>query len=399
MKNSQATINVIFGVMFATCFLLAEAAVASPSSKNTTAKTHKTKRKQASTVNEPVSKPEKKLTKKDCDKLKTDGKLIPEACKILDMSIVFQGGIKTNKMREVSAVNQVKDSESDALNKRTIQFNKENTTPKKKSLALWEVARSEPPLFPEEPSNFLTTGLQLGYSFMVQRASGVEDAFNPVFHAGAEIGYQLFPMFQIALSGDFDYMTGSMVVSEEIIQNQVYKDDSPRHPRSVGADLDAYMGIGIRPTARMNINMQNFQLLVGVGLGWHFLHTSGQWRTKLPLDDRANKGELKGQAKWTGGDQAIYSFNVNDSGIYYVFDSALMYRIMENRLGVGVFFKYSVLIQGAIQPDVTVEKSYEVSDNNWEGYTAQENDYGDTFIRHLGSMSLMTVGVTADFRF
>ncbi len=349
--------------------------------------------------------------KKRCGELKKAGEELPDECKAADLEVVFDGAVK-RKTGPVKALPQAKDTESDSLVNKSITYDKQAQLASERKMDIWSVARREPVLLPETKSKYVTAGVHVGYSWLKGRGSTVERAYNPVIHAAAEVGYQLFPMFQLALVADFEVLKGGSAADKELTPTAYYPDQNQqapnvtpdREPRDVGAILDNYFGFGIRPTFRVNAELWNIQIMAGVGLGYHFFHTSGRWRTKLPVNDRANLYPIDQQARFNGDDTAVYSFEESDSGIYTVFETTLMYRLMEGKLGVGILFKYTVPIHGVVEPDVKVEENYGVHNNpaydmSWDGYQAQENDYGDTFIRHLSSLSFITLGLAADLRF
>lgn len=349
---------------------------------------------------------------KRCAELKESGEELPSECKIADLEVVFQGAVK-RKEGETKALPQARDTESESLVEKTITYDKDASLASERSVDIWDVARKEPRLLPDSKSGFITAGIHVGYSWMKGRGSAVEQAYDPIIHAAAEVGYQIFPMFQLALVADFETLKGGSAYDKEVLPTTWYNDqdqtaqgaEPSRYPRDVGALLDNYFGFGLRPTFRVNAEMWNVQVMAGVGLGYHYFKTSGRWRTKLPAEDRANSSpNIDDQARFNGDDFAIYSFDMSDSGLYSVFEAAIMYRLLDARLGLGVLIKYTVPIHGAVEPDVKVEQDYGVHNNlaydpSWTGYSAQENDYSDTFIRHLGAMSFVTLGLAADWRF
>jgi len=296
-----------------------------------------------------------------CAKLKKEGAQLPDECKAADLEVVFQGAVR-RQTGPVKAVPQAKDTESDSLVEKSITFEEEASLPADKKIDLWAIARQEPAWLPGTKSRYFTAGAQVGYSWLKGRGSAVEQAYDPIINFAAEVGYQLFPMFQLALVADFDFLKGGSAYDKEVIPEVTYDNGDPRSPRDVGALLDTYFGMGLRPTFRINVEMWGFQLTAGVGLGYHYFHTSGRWRTKLPAGDRANGSALyEEQARYNGEDVALYSFSMSDSGLYGVFETALLYRLLEGRLGVGILFKYTVPVHGTVEPDVSVELKPRVS--------------------------------------
>ena len=347
---------------------------------------------------------EKEELKKRCAKLEKKGEPLPSECKTLDLEVVFQGAVG-GRQKSHKPVAQAKDSESESI-KRKEEENKIHAEriELEEKRTLWDVARAEPKLFPEKEKGYFAVAGAISYPSIKERGASLESAYAPVIDVSAEIRYQVLRMMHVALVADFQALKGQSVATTEIIARDEYTDDSNfiRENRDIGAFMNSFIGIGVRPTVRLDFEWRRFQLITGVGMGWHLMHTSGKWRAKLAAEDRANDDFY--QANWNGDDEAMYEFDLTDSGLYAVFEAAILYRLMEERLGVGILIKYNTLLHGALEPDVTVTQDYGIESStvypeSWEGYTARENDYGDTFIRHLGAMSLLSVGLMADWRF
>lgn len=353
--------------------------------------------------------PEKEALKKKCDELKKKGEPLSEECKALELDIVFQGGIQTKQGPDMTKP-QAKDTESAPMLEEGLEVDTAVLVTDDGKVDVWEIARREPVLFDSQRRNYLSAGVYVGYPLMFGRGSTVEKAYQPVIHVGAEVAYQALRLFQVALVFDFDYMKGLSAHDDELRPTSFYPDSTypagtERPAREVGAILDDYIGFGLRPAFRLTLQFLDDQLLtfLGAGVGWHYFQASGRWRTKLPATDPANETAiLSDSAEWAGNDYAIYKFEESDNGMYSVFELALMYRWMDARLGTGVVMQYTVPIHGSIEPDVTVQQDYGVTDelgNKLDGYSANENDYGDSFIRHLSSLSFLTFNLYVDFRF
>jgi hypothetical protein len=350
-------------------------------------------------------KAKREALEKKCAELKKKGEPLPDECKAAELDIVFQGAMRKGGP-PVKAVPQAKDSESASLGQ-DVKITQEVVVDDEGKVDVWEVARREPPLFPDEEEGFFFAGLHVGYSKLFGRGSDVAKAFQPVIHIAAEGAYQLFPLFQLALVADFEYMKGRSVVSEELKPYRWVdiQTGSERWRRDVGATLDDYFGFGLRPTFRFNIHfLSMFEYMAGVGIGYHYFQTSGQWRTKIKSEDaNYNNPALppEDQIMWSGGnDEAIYEFEAKDHGLYSVFETAIKVRWLDGVLGTGLLLKYSVPMHGDFVPDVKVKEGFcETTCSPVVDPPAQENDYGDTFIRHLSAMSLLTFGLIADFQF
>ncbi|MBW2276561.1 MAG: hypothetical protein JRF63_03650 [Deltaproteobacteria bacterium] len=350
--------------------------------------------------------PEKEALKKKCEDAKKKGQPPSEECKSLELDIVFQGGIQTKKGPDMTKP-QATDTESAPVLEEGLDVDTAALMTDDGKLDVWEVARREPVLFASQRRNFLSAGVYVGYPLMFGRGSTVESAYQPVIHVGAEIAYQALRLFQIALVFDFDYMKGLSAYDDELrpLTPDFYADGFDRPTREIGAILDDYLGFGLRPSFRLTLQFldDRLQTFLGAGFGWHYFKTSGRWRTKLPVDDPANQTSVDSDAaQWQGTDFATYKFDESDSGLYSVFELALIYRWLDARLGTGVVMQYTVPIHGNVEPNVTVQQDYGMTDeldNPVEGYSANENDYGDSFVRHLSSLSFLTFNLFVDFRF
>jgi hypothetical protein len=335
--------------------------------------------------------PDAEALKKKCAEEQAKG-LAPSAdCQAAELDIVFQGAVR-RAGPGVKAVPQAHDEESSRLHTGTVEQEDGVITTRDGKLDVWAVARREPPLLQEESSGFIATGLSVGYSWLFGRGTEVDSSYNPVIHLGLEGSYQLFRLLELALVADFDYLAGGASAGYELMP-PVSGDDYVR--QEVGAMLDNYVALGLRPTLRFNVHFSMFEWAAGAGLGWHWFRTSGRWRTKVAENDPANTGTtgtpppINMQPQWSGGaDETVYSFEESDHGLYGVFDTTLMARLLDNRVGAGLLLQFTLPIHGGIVPEVTVERGI-----------GQENDYADSFVRHLGSLSLLTLGLAADYRF
>ncbi len=345
--------------------------------------------------------------KKKCAERREEGMPLTDECRAAELQVVFQGGMGDEDVQR-KAVPQARDAESARMHRKKITHRGAAPVGEDGTLDVWEVARREPPLFPGEPQGFFAAGLSAGYSWLFGRGAEVGHAYTPVIHLGAEGAYQLLRMFQLALVFDFDYLQGAAAAGHELKPEEWVDPSSGStiYRRDVGAILDSYVGLGLRPTFRFNVHFSDFEWLAGVGLGWHYFSTSGRWRTKVGADDPLNSSESStaptdAQIQWNeGNDEAIYSFEESDGGLYGVFETRLAWRLLEGRLGAGFFLQYTLPIHGGIVPDVEVEQPFCETDPGCSvSPPANDNDYADTFIRHLGSMSLLSLGLAADYRF
>jgi hypothetical protein len=350
---------------------------------------------------------DREALKTKCDATLKEGKSLPE-CKALELDIVFSGGMGT-KAVAAPALPQASDAESKKLVEKKLAIEEEAQLVSDGKMDLWAVSRREPPLLEKAPTGFLAVGVRVGYPFLVARGSGLKQGYKPIIHTSIEGAYQALRFLQIALVADLQALRGGSTEEKEYLPTDVqYEDGEARPLRDIGSLLDDYIGVGVRPTVRLGGEWRSFQASLGLGFGWHFLHASGRWRSKLDAGDRANSTDATiGEANWKGNDYAVYSFEESDNGAYSVFEFTAMYRLLEGHLGAGIMLEYSILLHGRTSPEVTIESQYGLDpplgnpDNpaGWTGYTAQKDDYEETLVRHLGAMNFITLGAVADYRF
>lgn len=357
----------------------------------------------------PGIEPDRDALKKRCAEAGKAGKA-PEECKALELEVVFQGGVAPVPYYGAPrTVMQARDEEGQEVEKqKAVEAQAApqavSAAPREgdRALDLWESARTEPRLFGSRVDGFFSAGLSVGYPFVVARGSGLGSAYDPIIHISAEAAYQPLSFLQIAIVGDFDRLRGGSAATREYATwsqtNPVYEDGSPRAPRYVGVVLDDHTDLGLRPTVRFGGTWRSVQASLGMGLGWHYMKTSGYWRTKVGEDDRNGMNELVEAAAWTGDDSAVYSFEQRDHGAYAAFEVGVMYRLFGEKLGVGVALLYSLLMHGSAEPEVDVTQGYGLADD-LDGYEAEPDDYEETLVRHLGDMNFLSIGVAADYRF
>jgi hypothetical protein len=351
--------------------------------------------------------PQKEELKKRCAAAGKEGKNLPE-CKQLELDIVFQGGMGSKRVA-APVLPQASDTESKQLVEKKLAIEAEEKEAEEIAsgkMDLWAVARRERPLLEESRPRFFAAGLRVGYPFLVARGSGLKEGYKPLIHAAIEGSFQALRFVQLALVADFQALRGRSSLEEEFLPEArvVYEDGTPRPLRDVAALLDDFYGAGVRPTVRLNAEWRSIMASLGLGFGWHFFHASGRWRVKLDATDRANTDPLYSPAAWQGSDYAVFSFEENDNGAYAVFEFALMYRLLEDRIGLGLMLDYTILLHAKTDPEITIEEQYGLDDalNNpagLEGYHAVANDYEETLVRHLAAMNFLTFGLVADYRF
>lgn len=355
--------------------------------------------------------PDRDALRKRCEEAAKLGEA-PEECKSLELEVVFQGGVAPVPYYGAPrTVIQARDGEAEEVEQQKVAEEQAAPAPgvttaqngePDRLLELWAEARRQPPLFESRTKRFFSVGVRGGYPFIVARGAGLKSAYDPIVHVSAEAAYQLLSFVQIAIVGDFQWLHGDSAASKEYATwtqtTPVYEDGSSRAARDVGIVLDNRTDVGVRPTLRFNGAWRSVQASLGLGLGWHYMRASGAWRTKVGQGDRNGTNEIVQDAIWSGDDFAVYSFEERDHGAYAAFELAIMYRLLEERLGVGVMMQYSLLMHGAAQPDVRVVEDYGLGDE-LDGYAAEPDDYEETLVRHLNDLSFLSLGVAADYRF
>ncbi len=292
----------------------------------------------------------------------------------------------------------------------------------------WDIAIEKPPLFETQTGEFAGIGLSVeintGYSFILSRSSNINRAYTPLYHLGIAVAYQLFPFFQLALVGDFEHLRGETIATEEFVQREYnsFKDEYTPQTEIVST-FNNYWMIGVRPTFRFNVLIKFVELLLGVGPGFLYSSTSGMWNKHADVsipDPTATNRQL------TFTQDAGYTFTQTSYGFYTVFEGAVVFRVLEQRLGIGALVLFTVPSmaskgqkpktkvawdsQGEFEEDSqsdpddefiddTTDRPIEDANSNPRLFLTDKNDFQNTVIRNLGSIYLLTVGLKIDFRF
>ncbi|MCP4677388.1 MAG: hypothetical protein GY854_18115 [Deltaproteobacteria bacterium] len=265
---------------------------------------------------------------------------------------------------------------------------------------LWPEAREKPPLLEDEMAELIGLGIGIngGYSFLFARGADMDKALTPLYHLGLELNYQLFPLFQIALVGDFEHMRGNAFKSEEYVHG--VGDVVPY--TTLYSSLDMYWMLGIRPTFRLDIHIKFFELMLGVGGGAQYTSTSGRWmRTATAMVDD-NDPEATEQKQIEVTQTAYYKFKHSNWGLYLVFECAAVFRFLEQRLGVGLLALYTLPFIGmnGTKPEVEViGDTGHMPGSEHAIFWSYPDDFRNTYVRHLNAISLLTIGLTVDVKF
>lgn len=265
-------------------------------------------------------------------------------------------------------------------------------SPKKsgKSSSRWDEARHKPPLFPPEASGFFGARVSGGFSFLLERAASLKSAFTPLYQLSIDFHYQLFPLFQIAVAADLAQMRGEDSRTSELKPDVCREELCETQIRS---RLDTFWMVGIRPTIRMNLEIDFFETFFGVGLGFLHTSTSGKWtKTATTADAEVLKTSQT----------ATYRFEQSATIFYSVLEVAGVFRVLSRRMGIGLLLQYTVPVTASkgTSPDVQVIAD---SANSQEGdpvlFLPDAEDYRNTLVRNLNSFSLLTVALTLSYVF
>ncbi len=263
---------------------------------------------------------------------------------------------------------------------------------------MWAEASQEPPLLnPVGDFIGLGVGLNAGYSFIITKASDLDRAYTPLYHLGLELSYQLFPFFQIALVGDFEHLRGEHFDSKEFVKTKC----GALPNSTITSALGMYWKLGLRPTARLNLEIEHFEIALGVGVGIQYSSTTGAW-TRIATDYIDDPATIEINDYIEAVQTAFYRFEQYFWGIYSVFELAALYRFSENRFGVGAVAMYSLPMIGVNGSRPKVEVVADTGHEPGAEYTlfwSYPDDYRNTFVRQLNSLRLLSVGLTADVHF
>lgn len=287
-----------------------------------------------------------------------------------------------------------------------IELPKEEPPPKQ-----WEERKKKekPSLFDEQESGFLSGALFAGYPFIINRASNIDKAYRSLYHVGLEVGYKVFPFFQIALVGEFQQFMGRGFYSDEFER----PDDDATFRTEIFSNISNTWILGFRPTFRFDIIISDIELRAGVGMGFEHFSTSGEWYKMVhdwvPTPDTNIVDDPTIEVR----QDVIYSFTQSTSSFYSAFDLAFYYRFQDARYGVGLVASFIVPMMNINDPnpkvriesdseayvDEDIEDLLDEDDYPEELFDPDEEDYRNTVMRHLKAMYLITAGLTLDMRF
>ncbi|MDJ0763185.1 MAG: DUF2380 domain-containing protein [Myxococcota bacterium] len=265
----------------------------------------------------------------------------------------------------------------------------------------WDIEATKPSRFEDQSYGNWGSAVHVGYPLILERAKNLTTAFTPLFHIGVEVTYKPFRLFKVALAVDYDQFLGNDFQSSEF----AIDDDQVFLSTRIDASVKQARILGVRPTFRLDVEVNQWEIAAGVGIGMQHYSSSGSWVKNAqdaiegdstnPLDPEMI--DLK--------QKAFYSYSQSNWGFYAVFDSRIVYRFLNNRFGAGLVVAMSVPVMNVN----STSTSADVTDNDYvEGEDILEDDplfdpdtgdYRNTVIRHLNSMSLLSFGLTVDARF
>ena len=255
---------------------------------------------------------------------------------------------------------------------------------------LWEESRQEPPLFGDDDRGFLGTRVSLGFSFLLQHASYIKNAFTPLYHLSIDVHYQVLPLFQIAIVGDLAQLRGESATSRELFGDVCEVDDCTT---KIQSDFDTFWMLGVRPTIRLNLVFDVFETFFGFGMG--FMHTStlGKWSKSARVVDDSGAKEQR----------VRYRFEQSQGIFYSAFELAGMFRMFERRMGLGLLLQYTLPVCTAAGATPRVEiisnSSLDAEGEEAPLFEPDREDYRGTLVSQLGSFGLLTVGLTVNYVF
>jgi hypothetical protein len=318
----------------------------------------------------------------------------------------------------------------------------------------WQEKKEEPPLLKEEDLGFKKAqmgvfglGITAGYPLNVSRAKKLRDLYVPIFHVGVELLARIHHLLDVGIIMDLDYLNGRQAADSRFgapgLGNCTYPDDfdEANLRKCAGADAStlftyvsdynpveddlsestkwgifqrrnyyrtgSYWTVGVRPTIRLVLPIGIAELLLGAGIGINYMKTSGYWETW------ATARQFIPQ---TGGESTpvsehlVYSVAVSDIGFYGVFEFALTFRVLDRRLGFGPYVSYKLPAISKKGVDTSVQvTNLQGSDSLVNGevsafgpttnLAARQKDIQNSPFGHTEMMNLLTLGLTADWRF
>jgi hypothetical protein len=104
-------------------------------------------------------------------------------------------------------------------------------------------------------------------------------------------------------------------------------------------------------------------------------------------------------------EQVPYNFEKSSWGFYGVFETSLKVRLLKDHLGVGALFQFKMpsMWQSGAETDVTIDWANVQQSEAFQELSAfgspEESDVRNSPIGHMDALNLMTLGLTADWRF
>ena len=305
----------------------------------------------------------------------------------------------------------------------------------------WQEYKEEGPLlkdpdlgFQKAEAGIFGVGITVGYPINVSRAKTLTSLFTPVLHAGLQISARVHHMLEISILADFNYLTGKNSADTRFgdpgLSNCVFPDDNTEEDLRnclQGSNIEfdtnyddpsrnfyrrntygggTYMAVGARPNIRLIFPLGNIvEVFVGAGLGMNYVHTSGWWETRAGGNQFVRPPSTETAAVT---EHTIYDISVSSIGFYGAFEAAAVFRLLDKRLGVGPYVEYRLpaMWNSGTDADVKVQLSeYTILPGTEDDETRHafrlptEDDIRNSPFGHTEMLNLLTVGVTADWRF
>lgn len=294
--------------------------------------------------------------------------------------------------------------------------------------------------FQENKAGVFGLGVTVGYPFNVARAKQLQSLYTPIFHVGVQLMARVHHMLEIAVVADIDYLSGNIASDHRFgnpglancldpddwdeqntrgcYQNgsdahfrYSYDDPSLNFYRNNTYEAGSYFSVGVRPTIRLVIPMGIVDTILGAGIGVNYAKTSGWWETYAHGNEFLQSGS---QTTEEVSENLVYTVAVANIGFYGAFEAAVVFRLLGKRLGIGPYLEYKLptMWSKGVDADVTVQNRQGVDSYLSNGRLSafgpastpqdleqRKSDILESPLGHTEMMNLLTIGLTADWRF
>ena len=318
----------------------------------------------------------------------------------------------------------------------------------------WEAHKDEPHFlksddlgFQKNKGGIFGVGVTIGYPFNVARAKELQNLYTPIFHVGLQLLARVTHILEIAVIVDFDYMSGKSTNNRRYgspgLANCVDPDDFDQQNArqcfddAAGAKFDydydnpannffrsnyysagSYFSLGVRPTIRLVLPINTVEAMIGAGIGINYVNTTGYWETHA-----AGNQFLRSSSAETVPVFENLAYDISMSGIsfYGAFEAAVVFRLLGKRLGIGPYVEYKLpaMRKKGVDAKVTITnlnpngEDSRLPDGSYSAFgpanddpttpvnerEIKKRDIIESPFGHTEMMNLLTIGLTADWRF